>query len=143
MVHSILQISFRNKTFLFVKIVIWNFQQLFHIYFLLPPIEKCCLNVCLNEPKFWSFHKIFDQTDAENFSFLSWKTKTFYSKNNIKYTMCINNSFFGQQKPYFIVTLQVLMALRYSMKDTFSKKSTALCILFFWQVIFAFFVSCA
>ena len=64
MVHGTLNIFFRNKTFLFVKIEIWNFQHLFDLLFhetsqnfssfrqLLFPVEKCCLNVCLNELKF-------------------------------------------------------------------------------------------
>ena len=33
MVHGTLQIFFRNKTFLFVKIDSWNFQQLFDLGF--------------------------------------------------------------------------------------------------------------
>ena len=61
MVHGTLNIVFfRNKTFLFVKIEIWNFQHLFDSLIhetlqnfssfgqLLFPIEKSCLNVCLN-----------------------------------------------------------------------------------------------
>ena len=32
---------------------------------------------------FVRFHKILFQTDAESFSFLSWKTKKFYSQKNI------------------------------------------------------------
>ena len=50
---------FLNKTFLFVKTEIWNFEHLFDLFFretsqnlssfgqLLLTIEKCCLNVCL------------------------------------------------------------------------------------------------
>ena len=36
---------------------------------------------CLNEPNeliFWTLHEILFQTDAASFSFLSWKSKTFY-----------------------------------------------------------------
>ena len=49
---------FRNKTFLFVKIESWNFQHLFYSQF-----QETSQN----------------QTDAENFSFLSWQTKKFCS----------------------------------------------------------------
>ena len=34
---------------------------------------------CPNEQKICKFHKIRNQTDAENFSFLSWQTKKLYS----------------------------------------------------------------
>ena len=44
---------FRNKTFMFVKIDDWNFVR---------------------------FHEILNHKDAENFSFLSWRTKKFCSK---------------------------------------------------------------
>ena len=63
-------IFFRNKTFLFVKIESWNFQHLYDLGFhetsqnfssfgqLLFPIEKCCLNVCLNVLKFCKVSRI-------------------------------------------------------------------------------------
>ena len=63
MVHLIF--SFRNKTYLFVKIEIWNFQHFLDLFFretsqnfsliwqLLLHIEKCCLNVFLNKLRFF------------------------------------------------------------------------------------------
>ena len=61
-----INIFFRNKTFLFVKIEIWNFQRLFDLLFhetlqnlslfqttLITHKKKCCQNVCLNELKFF------------------------------------------------------------------------------------------
>ena len=47
----------------------WNFNSIRQ------PIEKMSEWVEI----LWDFTKIYFQTDAENFSFLSWKTKKFYS----------------------------------------------------------------
>jgi len=38
---------------------------------LLFPLEKCCLNISLNELKLSRFHEILNQTVAENISFVS------------------------------------------------------------------------
>ena len=38
---------------------------------LLFPLEKCCLNISLNELKLSRFHEILNQTVAENISFIS------------------------------------------------------------------------
>ena len=103
MVHGTLNIFFRNKTFLFVKTEIWNFQHLFDLLFretsqnfssfeqLLFPIEKCCLNVCLNELKFC---KVSQNT-----------------KSNSCWKITIDSFFFSQQMPYYLLTLLVYMAL--------------------------------
>jgi hypothetical protein len=84
-------IFLRNKTFLFFKIESWNCQHLFKngvceisqnfnsfssfrqflfSFFLL--VVRLSWN-------FVRFHEILFQTDAEDFSFLSWKRKRFYS----------------------------------------------------------------
>ena len=85
--YGLNHIFFRNKTFLFFKIENWNriswnltnfntfgsfssFRQLLFSFF--PSNARLSLN-------FVTFHKILYQTDVESFSFLSWKTKTFYS----------------------------------------------------------------
>ena len=56
--------SYLNHTFV---IIIQLIQTIFISIFSI----RCLIEV-------W-FHKILFQTDAENFSFLSWKTKKFYS----------------------------------------------------------------
>ena len=50
--NCLILVTFRNKTFLFVKIYRWHFVR---------------------------FHEILNHEDTENFSFLSWQTKKFYS----------------------------------------------------------------
>ena len=65
---------FRIKTFWFFKIESWNFQHLFDIE--CGSFRQFFSIRCLTELK---FQEIFFLTDAENFSFLSWKTKKFYS----------------------------------------------------------------
>ena len=84
-------ILFKIKTFLFYKIENWNFQHLFEKEFretsqnfnsIRQPIEKMKITIVWISWMSWNFvrfHKIFFQTDAESFSFLSWKTKKFYS----------------------------------------------------------------
>ena len=82
---------FRNKTFLFYKIESWNFQHLFEKEFhetsqnfnsIRQPIEKMEITIVWMSWMSWNFvrfHEILFQADAESFSFLSWKTKKFYS----------------------------------------------------------------
>ena len=91
MVHGTLQFFFRNKTFLFVKIESWNFQQLFDLGFRetlqnlssFRPIFRQHFSrgnkSCLNELKFCEVSLNKNQRDAENYRFLSWQTKKFYS----------------------------------------------------------------
>ena len=76
---------FRNKTFLIFKIESWNFQHLFENEFL--EISQnfnyfsssrqflflFFLSVVWLSRNFVRFHEILFQTDAESFSFLSWK----------------------------------------------------------------------
>ena len=81
---------FRNKTFLFFKIESWNFQHLFEKEFretsqnfnsIRQVIEKIEMTIVWMSWMSWNFvrfHEILFQTDAESFSFLSWKTKKFY-----------------------------------------------------------------
>ena len=45
--------------------------------------KKCLLNVFWMSWNFVRFHKILNKTDAENYKFLSWQTKKFYSKKNM------------------------------------------------------------
>ena len=86
--YSLDHIFFRNKTFLFFKIESWNLQHLFekkmwnltkfqHNQTTDRKIEnKNCLNE-LNELKFCEVSRNFFWNKC--FSFLSWKTKKFYS----------------------------------------------------------------
>ena len=88
---SLLETMSSNKTFLFFKIESWNFHHLFEK-------EFCEISQNFNSfssfkqfsfPFFLSvvwlswnfvrFHEILFHTIAESFSFLSWKTKKFYS----------------------------------------------------------------
>ena len=83
---------FRNKPFLFFKIGSWNFQHLFKNEFretsqnfnsIRQPREKMLITIVWMSWMSWNFvrfHKIYFQTDAESFSFLSWKTKSFIHK---------------------------------------------------------------
>ena len=82
---------FSNKTFLFFKIESWNFQHLFEKEFhetsqnfnsIREVIEKMETTIFWMSWMSWNFvrfHEILFQTDAESFSFLSWKTKKFYT----------------------------------------------------------------
>ena len=85
--NTLKNILFTNKTFLFFKIESWNFQDLFEIEFretsqnfnsfssfrqLLFSIFLLVVWLSWNVV---SFLKSLFQTDAESFSFLSWKTK--------------------------------------------------------------------
>ena len=95
-------IFFRNETFLLVKIESWNFQHLFDLGF-----RETSQNFCLFRQhsediffyfflvgisrNFVRFHEILNQTDAENFSFLSWQTKNW----NVPFLQ--DSSFFNQQ----------------------------------------------
>ena len=84
-------IFFRNITFLFFKIESWNFQHLFEKGFRETSqnfnafssfrqfLFSYFVSVVWLSWDFVRFHKILFQTDAESFSFLSWKTKKFYS----------------------------------------------------------------
>ena len=84
-------ILFRNKTFLFFKIESLNFQHLFEKEFRETSqnfnsfssfrqfLLSFILFVVWLSWNFVRFHEIPFQTDAESFSFLSWKTKKFYS----------------------------------------------------------------
>ena len=61
--------------FLFVKFC-WNSEIGWN---LTSPLKKCPLNVVWMTWNFLTFHEILNQIDAENFRFLSWQTKKFYS----------------------------------------------------------------
>ena len=80
---------FRNILFLFFKIESWSFQHMFKIKFRETSqnfnsfrqfIFPFFLSVVCLSWNFVRFHEILFQTDAESFSFLSWKTKKFYSR---------------------------------------------------------------
>ena len=91
---------FRNKTFLSFKIERWNFQVQFEIGFretsqnfnsfsffrelLFSPF----LSVVWLSWNFVRFHEIQFQTEPESFSFLSWKTKKFYSWKKYFFGRC-------------------------------------------------------
>ena len=89
--YGLKNIFFRNKTFLFFKIESWNFQVQFEIKIretsqnfnsfssFRQLLFSFFLSVVWLSWNFVSFHEILFQTDAESFSFLSWKTKQFYS----------------------------------------------------------------
>ena len=82
---------FKNKTFLFFKIECWSFQHLFGKEFcetsqnfnsIRQWIQNMEIEIVWMSWMSWMFvrfHEILFQTDAESFSFLSWKTKKFYS----------------------------------------------------------------
>ena len=90
MVHVTLQIFFRNKTFLFVKIESWNFQQLFDIQFWETLQNFSSFRLRFRWHFLWviravwmswnfvRFHEITNQRDAENLRFLSWQTKKYF-----------------------------------------------------------------
>ena len=85
--YGLKNIFFKKKTFLFFKIESWNFQNQFKIEFCEPSqnfnvfssfrqlLFSFFLSVVWLSWTFVRFHKILFQTDAESFSFLSWKTK--------------------------------------------------------------------
>jgi hypothetical protein len=90
--NGLKNIFFRNKTFSFFKIESWNFQHLFETEFcetsqnvnsIRQLIEKNENNNCLNELNELKLCEVPQNFilnwDAESFSFLSWKTKKFYS----------------------------------------------------------------
>ena len=89
--YGLNHIFVRNKTFLFFKIESRNFQNLFEKEFretsqnfnsIRQPIEKMKITIVWMSWMSWNFvrfHEILFQTDAESFSFLSWKSKKFYS----------------------------------------------------------------
>ena len=72
-------IFFRNKTFLFFKIESWNLKT-FQLIQLGQTIFISIFSIrCLIELKFCEVSRNSFQTDSKSFSFLSWKTKKFYS----------------------------------------------------------------
>ena len=77
--YCLAHILFRNKTFLFVKIDSWNFQHLMDFSLFRESIEKMEVKAVWMSWFFVKFHEIPNQTDAENFSCLSWQTKKCYS----------------------------------------------------------------
>ena len=91
---------FRNIFFLFFKIESWNFQHLFEIEFretsqnfnsfslFRQLLFSFFLSVVWLSWNFVRFHEILFQTDSESFSFLSWKTKKFYSPKKIFLSHC-------------------------------------------------------
>ena len=82
-------IFFRNKTFFLFqdrklklsasvwKMISWNLTKL-QLIQLIQFLFSFCLSVVWLSWNFVRFHEIIFQTDAENFSILSWKTKKFY-----------------------------------------------------------------
>ena len=94
--YDLKNLLFRNKTFLFFKIESWNFQHLFEIEFretsqnfnsfslFRKLLFSFFLWVVWLSWNFVRFHKIQFQTDAESFSVLSWKTKKFIPKKEIR-----------------------------------------------------------
>ena len=105
MVHGTLQFFFRNKTFLFVKIESWNFQQLFDLGF-----RETLQNFssfrktfrrhfstgnksCFNDLKFC-------EVSWNNKSKRCWKfqtNKSFIPKKILSVPCTMNSSFFSQQ----------------------------------------------
>ena len=89
--YGLRNIFCRNKTFLFFNIESWNFQHLFEKKIVKPHkistqsdnwLKKWKLEIVWIGWMSWNFvrcHKIQFQTDSESFSFLSWKTKKFFS----------------------------------------------------------------
>ena len=89
--HMAYIIFLRNKTFLFFKIESWKFQQLFEKEFretwqnfnsIRQLTERMKITIVWMDWMRWNFvrfHEIQFQTDAKSFSFLSGKTKKFYS----------------------------------------------------------------
>ena len=124
MVHGTLNIFFINKTFLFVKIEIWNFQYLFDLLFretsqnfstfrqLLFPVEKCRLNIFLNELKFCkvSWNLLSNGCWKVQLSILKNK-KVLFLKKIWSVPCTMDSSLFSQQMPYCLLTLLVYMAL--------------------------------
>ena len=124
MVHGTLNIFFRNKTFLFVKIEIGNFQHLFDLWFretthnfssfrqLFLTIDKCHLNICLNELKFCtaSWNPKANSCWKFQLSILTNK-KVLFLKKIWSVPCTIDSSLFSHQMPYYNLTLLVYMAL--------------------------------
>ena len=91
--YGLNHIFFRNKTFLFFQhrklkfsTSIWKKKnretsQKFQLNALRQFLFPFFLSVVWLSLNFLRFHKLFFQTDAENVSFLSWKTKNKYLKN--------------------------------------------------------------
>ena len=90
--YGLKNIFFRNKNFLFLKIKkSWKIQDLFEMEFretsqnfnwIRQWIEKMKITIVWISWMSWNFARFYEilfQTDAESFSFLSWKTKKFYS----------------------------------------------------------------
>ena len=77
---------FRNRTFLFYKIESWSFQHLFENEFREPSQNFISIRHAIEKMKItivwiWNFVRFLSigfQTDAESFSFLSWKTKDMF-----------------------------------------------------------------
>ena len=124
MVHGTLNIFFRNKTFLFVKIEIWNFQHLFDLWFretsqnfssfrqLFLNIEKCHLNICLNELKFCEASQNCKSDSSWKFQLSIVSNKKVLFLNKIWSVPCtIDSSLFSHQMPYYNLTLLLYMAL--------------------------------
>ena len=121
MVHLIF---FRNKTFLFVKIEIWNFQHLFDLIFswnltkfqciqtTFAPHRKCHLNVCLNELKFCKVLQNPNSNRSWTFQLSILTNKKVWFLRKLWSVPCtMDSSFFSQQMPYCLLTLLVYMAL--------------------------------
>ena len=70
---------FRNKTFYLLLNFVKPHNISAHSDNFYNPEKRFLLNVFWMSWNFVRFHKILNQTDAENFSFLSWQAKKFYS----------------------------------------------------------------
>ena len=120
-IHGTLNIFFRNKTFLFVKIEIWNFQHLFDLLFretchnfslfgqLLFPLENVIWMFVWMSWNFEDFTKFYFKQLLKILAFYLDKQKSFIPKKNMKCTM--DSSFFSQKMPYCLLTLLVYIAL--------------------------------
>ena len=64
-----------------LSVSVWNWISWNLIKIQLIPLIQTIIWLSWN---FVRFHDFFFQTDSESFSFLSWKTKKFYSKNKLK-----------------------------------------------------------
>ena len=74
------------------RAIFWIYLGMFRDYFQLILIQNIIIFIfsisCLIEWNFVRFHEISFQTDAESFSFLSWKTKKFCPYKKILLGCC-------------------------------------------------------
>ena len=137
---------FRNKTFLFFKIECWNFQVQFEIEFhetshnfnsiSLAYSDNCYFYLFLSVVWLsWNLARVHItqfQTEPESFSFLSWKTKKFYSYLKKKF---LSRCQFQNKKALFTISIFPKVLILPIMWDaTFWLLSNHSCIPW-WQIL--------